>query len=289
MTRGKTICGVLKTIRKQIADANEIKYEPRECHHEGECRGTCPACEAEVRYIERELNIRQQLGKAVAVVGISAGLSALLSCGDKAKKVDSVSEEQSRLLGGQIRVDTLERLDGDIAYKSPVDSVIVEKDPATVKKRTAPFKAPATKPEKKDSVVSEVKEALIGQCGAVEAEPVPIPNPNPNRESSEEVFDVVEQMPSFPGGEKKLKEYFSENIHYPEELAESDVQGRVIVIFVVEKDGSISNVKVVKSLHPLLDKEAVRVVSLMPKWRPGKQNGVPYRVRYVIPVNFRLP
>jgi protein TonB len=138
-------------------------------------------------------------------------------------------------------------------------------------------------------VVSEVKEALIGQCGAVEAEPVPIPNPNPNRESSEEVFGVVEQMPSFPGGEKKLKEYFTENIHYPEELAESDVQGRVIVIFVVEKDGSISNVKVVKSLHPLLDKEAVRVVSLMPKWRPGKQNGVSYRVRYVIPVNFRLP
>ena len=76
MTKGKSICNVLKTIRKQVADANEIKYEPRECHHEGECRGTCPACEAEVRYIEQQLNIRRQLGKAVAVVGISAGLDA---------------------------------------------------------------------------------------------------------------------------------------------------------------------------------------------------------------------
>ena len=80
MARGKSICSVLKTIRKQVADANDIEYEPRECHHQGDCRGTCPACEAEVRYIQQQLDIRRQLGKAVAVVGISAGLAALNSC-----------------------------------------------------------------------------------------------------------------------------------------------------------------------------------------------------------------
>ncbi len=80
MMKGKSICKVLKAIRKQVADANDIKYEPRECHHQGDCRGTCPACEAEVKYIEQQLDLRRQLGKAVAVVGISAGLAALTSC-----------------------------------------------------------------------------------------------------------------------------------------------------------------------------------------------------------------
>lgn len=77
MRQGKEICNTLKTIRKQIADANEIKYEPKECHHEGDCAGSCPACEAEVRYLERELSLRRKLGKAVAVVGLSAGLAGL--------------------------------------------------------------------------------------------------------------------------------------------------------------------------------------------------------------------
>ena len=93
MTRGKSICNVLKTIRTQIAKANEIKYEPCECHHTGECRGTCPACEAEVRYIERQLDIRRQLGKAVTIIGISAGMAALSGCGDKAKKVEEVERD----------------------------------------------------------------------------------------------------------------------------------------------------------------------------------------------------
>lgn len=288
MTRGKTICSVLKTIRKQVSDANEIKYEPRECHYEGECRGTCPACEAEVRYIERELDLRRQLGKAVAVVGISTGLSALTGCGNKAKNVDSVSESESNLSKGIVKVDTLERVDGDVEYKSPVDTVIVDKDPATIKKRTAPFKAPAPKAEKKESAVNE-GEMVMGQTGGVDIDPVPIPNPYINPKSSEEVFgDVAEQMPSFPGGDRKLMEYLSENIRYPEECEEICVQGRVIVSFIVEKDGSISNVKVAKSLDPLLDKEAVRVVSGMPKWIPGRQNGVAVRVRYIIPVTFRL-
>ena len=80
MTKGKTICNELKRIRKQIADANEIDYEPRECNHQGECLGTCPACESEVRYIEKQLDLRRQLGKAVAVVGLSAGLFVMTGC-----------------------------------------------------------------------------------------------------------------------------------------------------------------------------------------------------------------
>lgn len=104
----------------------------------------------------------------------------------------------------------------------------------------------------------------------------------------EKVFDVVEQMPSFPGGDAALFEYLSKNIRYPAIAEENGVQGRVIITFVVERDGHITDVKVVKSVDPSLDKEARRVVSGMPKWIPGKQNGSAVRVKYTVPVTFRL-
>ena len=204
MSRGKSICSVLKTIRKQVADANGIEYEPRECHHQGDCRGTCPACEAELRYIQQQLDIRRQLGKAVAVVGISAGLAALNSC----------------------------------AFDN--ESLVI----------------PAT------SIVTEEPEPPF-------------------------FGDIVEEMPAFPGGSKKLLEYLMENTHYPDE-PEVCAQGRVVVSFIVEKDGSISDVKTVKGIHPSFDEEAVRVVKSMPKWKPGKCNGESTRVKYTVPITFRL-
>ena len=104
----------------------------------------------------------------------------------------------------------------------------------------------------------------------------------------EKVFDVVEQMPQFPGGDAALFEYLSTHIKNPTIAEENGVQGRVIVTFVVERDGSITDVKVVKSVDPSLDKEASRVVAGMPKWIPGKQNGSAVRVKYTVPVTFRL-
>ena len=104
----------------------------------------------------------------------------------------------------------------------------------------------------------------------------------------EKVFDVVEQMPQFPGGDAALFEYLSTHIKYPTIAEDNGVQGRVIVTFVVERDGSITDVKVVKSVDPSLDKEASRVVAGMPKWIPGKQNGSAVRVKYTVPLTFRL-
>ena len=102
------------------------------------------------------------------------------------------------------------------------------------------------------------------------------------------VFDVVEVMPQFPGGQIAMLQYLMKNIKYPEQAVKEGIQGRVTVRFIVEKDGSISDVKPVLSVHPLLNKEAVRVVKSMPKWTPGKQNGKPVRVRFVVPVMFKL-
>ena len=113
----------------------------------------------------------------------------------------------------------------------------------------------------------------------------PVSSSGDYQTDGERVFDVVEQMPMFPGGQSALSSWIRSNIQYPKE-AEAD--GVVVCMFVVERDGSISNVKVVRSIDPLLDKEAVRVVQRMPKWIPGKQSGSAVRVKYTLPVPFRL-
>lgn len=114
----------------------------------------------------------------------------------------------------------------------------------------------------------------------------PLYKPQPVNKNS--VYDVVEQMPSFPGGISGLRTYLNQNIRYPAEAQENCVQGRVVVSFVVGKDGHISDVTVLRSVDPSLDKEAIRVVRNMPRWTPGKQGGEPVRVRYNVPVSFRL-
>ncbi len=119
----------------------------------------------------------------------------------------------------------------------------------------------------------------------VETEPV---KAEPKPEVENKVFDVVEQMPSFPGGPSALMQYLSSNIKYPVVAQENGVQGRVVVSFVVERDGSITDVQVARSVDPSLDREAQRVVRSMPRWIPGKQNGQAVRVKYNVPVAFRL-
>ena len=107
-------------------------------------------------------------------------------------------------------------------------------------------------------------------------------------DASNKVYEVVEQMPTFPGGDAALMKYLSENVKYPALAIKAQEQGRVVVSFTVEKDGAISDVKVARSVTPSLDAEAVRVVKAMPKWTPGKQGGQLVRVRYNVPVSFKL-
>ena len=114
------------------------------------------------------------------------------------------------------------------------------------------------------------------------------PPPAPKEEVTNKVFDVVEVMPSFPGGQGALMSYLNSHTKYPVVAQENGVQGRVTVSFVVERDGSITDVHVVRSVDPSLDREAARVVSSMPNWQPGKQNGSAVRVKFNVPVQFKL-
>ncbi len=102
------------------------------------------------------------------------------------------------------------------------------------------------------------------------------------------IFQVVEKMPSFPGGDSQLFKFLNDNVKYPVIAQENGVQGRVICQFVVNRDGSIVDVEVVRSVDASLDKEAIRVIKSMPKWSPGQQRGKPVRVKYTLPVNFKL-
>lgn len=173
-------------------------------------------------------------------------------------------------------------------------------------RQTQKFTAPVIK---KDNLVKEEnqvkqmedldKKAAVGnvdqegtQSRVVEAVrndiAVNTPPPAPKEEVANKVFDIVEEMPSFPGGNGALMSYLQSNVKYPIVAQENGVQGRVQIGFVVEPDGSISGVKVVRSVDPSLDKEAMRVVRSMPRWNPGKQNGQAVRVKYTVPVLFRL-
>ena len=272
MVKGKATCKTLKTIRKQIALANDIKYEPRECHYEGPCLGTCPACEAEVRYIEQQLSLRRQLGRAVSLIGISAGL--LSACTQSSTKVITNKPE---LTEGDVECadTTVEHMVvGKVAIPEEADTASFVEEQRS-QKAARPQKAPlVTQEEQEDD------EGVVLRSGEVIV---------PKTPDTTKIFgDIAEQMPMFPGGDRKLMEYLDANVQYPSECEETCVQGRVVVTFLVERDGSISNAKVVKSVHPLLDAEALRVVEGMPKWMPGRQNGVTVAVKYTIPVTFRL-
>lgn len=238
MEKGKRTCNVLKAVRLQIAKANEIKYEPHECHHEGPCAGTCPACEAEVKYLEQQLVMRRMLGKAVVLTGIAASMTSLTACGQN--KVPKGCENDS----------TITELAGDVA----VDGYMEEPEP-------------------------EVEEVVRGKM------PAPVDTIRPINNDEKVLTGVVEYQPQFPGGIKACEQFIKENLRYPD--TESDVQGRVIVSFMVERDGSLSDIKVVRGLDPAFDEEALRVVKMMPKWSPGATDGKISVMRYIIPIIFK--
>ena len=111
---------------------------------------------------------------------------------------------------------------------------------------------------------------------------------DPKKVFTGKVYDLVDEMPSFPGGLEELYKWIDNNVQYPAVARENGIEGRVILKFIVEKDGSLSDSTVIHSVHPMVDREALRLVGQMPKWNPGKRAGVPVRVRYCLPIKFKL-
>lgn len=143
-----------------------------------------------------------------------------------------------------------------------------------------------------DDVELEQQEIVTSEDSQTEAQTQTFVAPvveEEEEEAAQQIFTVVEEMPDFPdGGLQGLLKFLAKNIKYPVIAQENGIQGRVVCAFVVNKDGSIVDIEVLRGVDPSLDKEAVRVLSTMPKWKPGKQRGKPVRVKYTVPVMFRL-
>jgi protein TonB len=233
----------------------------------------------------------------------------------KSKKADLESQKSTGLLVGYIialatmfaafEYTTRDYVETDVIYSTT--SFVSEEEvvPPTQPIFTAAPPPPADAPQvaeildivdnETEIVEEEIEtsestdQAITGPTAPVSG-PVMTGPPTATQEEGDEgeVFEIVEQNPSFPGGNEALMKWLSKNLKYPASAQENNIQGRVMVQFVVNKDGSIVDPKVIKSVDPALDKEALRVVSAMPKWQPGKQRGKTVRVRFTLPVTFRL-
>lgn len=294
--KGKTTCRILKDIRRQIAEANDIDLVIKECTYQGDCAGTCPRCEAEVAYLERELARREAMGKVVRVTGLAAATFAMAACSLKPKQ-QSINIEDDFIYDGDPELEMCGEVEpaqeeADTSWMAggkPLDPKYLEANECTPSKKSTPKSVCKNKEEE-----IYVEEIIEGDA-ALPEEYLPSEIPAVGEielveEGEGEVFVVAETMPSFPGGQDSLFQFLAANVKYPSEIqGEAHIECRVIVQFVVSKTGEIVDVEVVRSSgYEAFDREAVRVTKLMPKWNPGRQRGKAVNVKYTLPFNFKL-
>ncbi|WP_300877750.1 energy transducer TonB [uncultured Bacteroides sp.] len=255
MAQGKQTCRILKKIRRQIAEANGIEFVTSECRYKGDCFGTCPKCEAEVRYLEQQLGTRRRAGHNVMLAGISAGMILMASCSGTSSRqpndgllyeaittTDSLETEDCKV----------EELEGDIAA--------IEDSTTTIIKKT----------------VGEISSVpIIGKVAG-------------SGKEDETVEAVVDVRPTFPGGDGKFMEWISQHLVYPPTAIDKDLQGRVIIRFFIEADGTVSAAEVTRGIDEELDKEALRVIKALPRFNPARLDGKAVGYWFTIPIMFRL-
>lgn len=255
MKRGKYICSQLKAIRRSIAEENNIPLEIPECTYEGECRGTCPRCESEVKYLEAELSRRAKMGLAATVAGIAVTLT-------------SCDYEHHPL-----------QTQGDVPYEDSLQPI----DTAATEKPVMPKCLAANAPALPDDVV------LGGICIIDSTDNESLTDENYIEGEINDDYLIPEEDPEFPGGQAALEKYIQDHIVYPQEAIDPHIEGRVFLTFVIEKDGSVSNVKILRDIGGGCGQAAKDVVKTMPKWKPGRNKGEAVRSQFNLPITFQLP
>lgn len=259
MTRGKNICKQLKEVRKRIAEENGIPLEIKECTYKGECRGTCPRCEAEVRYLENALADKLSLGKVATIAGLSLGLAA---CGHPILEGDVTDPNYD---GSLDSTDTVQPADTakPIWREPPIDELVVVGEDVVL-----PFDSsfpPENQTENCDTLLEE--DLYEGEVMA---------------------GVIAEVYPEFPGGLEALEKYLKENIQYPQEAKEQQISGKVYVSFTVDTNGTIKNPVILHDIGGGCGQEALRVVKKMPRWKPGKWQGKVISTQFNLPIGFYL-
>ena len=306
MVRGKQTCKILKDIRRQIAEANDIEYITSECQYKGDCTGTCPKCESEVRYLEHQLERRRMAGKAITLLGLSAGIIAMNACanspGQSAKNTSEIKLECQSVPTDK---DSLFLIKGTVTdsltQKPIVGANVSEKETTngTLTDANGEFtlKVSGKYPLIIQYVGMETQEIEINKKGATyiqvtlrESNMTMVECPTETIESGEILegdvaFEMVDMTsPEFPGGTQALFNFIRENLQYPNN--DTCVTGRVVAQFTVKEDGSIANARVIRGIHPDFDKEALRVINMMPKWKPGTKQGEVVDTEYTVPIMF---
>ncbi len=262
MARGKQTCKILKEIRRQIAEANDIEFVTSECRYKGDCLGTCPKCEAEVRYLEQQLCKRQLMGKAVVLAGLSAGMITFSGCGSSSNQT---TDDSYRLQG-----DSTELLEGDDEWdyegELPVREVIDSIREAAMMK---------------EGEVANIPDVIVKQGE--------IPDELPQNPDDRDIYNCVELQPEFPGGNAAMMNFITKNLKYPKEQLDAGIQGRIIVKFKVDTLGNVCEPTIVRGKDPALDQEAIRLVKSFPRFSPGMLNGKKVNVWFTLPIVFKLP
>lgn len=265
MARGKQTCKILKEIRRQIAEANGIEFVTSECRYKGDSLGTCPKCEAEVRYLEQQLRARSLAGKAIALAGISAGVILMSGCSG------TTSSQSNDTLQGEpiVRADTMD-FEGEIDEECLLSNT-----------HDALFNS--------ETVVSSIKEGEISNEPNEVVTQGEMPDERPMNPDEKGIYSCVEQQPEFPGGVAEMLRFIGQHLIYPEEQLKEGIQGRVVVQFYVDTLGRVCEPRIVRGKDPALDREALRVVRLFPNFTPGTINGEKVNTYLVLPISFKLP
>ena len=267
MKQGKRICETLKAIRSEIASANEIEYTPIKCNHKGDCAGTCPACESETRWLERQLRLRHALGKAVTIAGVSVALSVAASAAtpsslDPGKKKTKHRHRTSRTTTMTELTTTV----GDVVAQEP--QLLTESDSV---------------PQRRDDNVMLMTKGMVRRMPPPEAQ-------NLNLDS---IYSEVHEKALFPGGDEALDSIIRDQLYIPDEILEpikeigGKVKARCIVKALIERDGTVSDAVIEKTTTAAaFDDEALRVVKNLPPFYPATIYDVPVRSWILIPVEF---
>ena len=295
-SNGKNICHALKTIRKQVADANGIHYTPAPCRFDGDCSGTCPACEAEVQYIESQLGRLRLAGKAVKVAGLALGLTMVAGCNsspgtppsatDKPTAANETSPTSQPCPQPQANAPVSATDEGAKPharhhYVRGNGGRVVKKGTAQVD-TTAVYMADSsgfTLPEV--SVTSTPAKKIVCYAGG-------IPYYQRIARNRNHVYLNPEISPQYKKGDEAMRQFIADHIRITPHMSAACGQFLVKVACVVERNGRLSAMRVIQSADSLYDAESIRVLKKMPRWRPARMEGKRVRSLVVIDVPFVL-
>lgn len=263
MNHGKETCRILKELRHKIAEANDIALEISECRFKGDCTGTCPRCEAEVRYLERQIANRRRAGNAVRLAGLTAGAIIMSGCGNV-----SDSKPTETLLGEVVYTIIAEEM---------CDTVVQTKENNVSNIENVSQRNASKDSVKTDTSLADNNDPDFSLINSIDFGEI------------EDGHDPIYSPPTFPGGEIALERFINRHIIYPDILKDEAISGSVIVEVTIDVDGKVTEPVVISGLDPVLDRQALKIASLLPDFSPATLDHSRVKSIVKLAIDFKAP